>query len=123
MHYPDAGREYEEALQALGRAIKTARAGDYRTGYLSILLEGLNMVKAASHKVGRYGRDGQMLDTLIAECHEALSAREQEAGPSPLADLFHEHQHHPEHQPGAGQYDAESAENPGPLHGRRMMGR
>lgn len=90
MHYPDASREYEEALAALGKAIKTARAGDYRRGYLSILLEGLNMVKAASHKVGRHARDGAMLDTLIAECRQALDMQEGEQGESPLADLFEE---------------------------------
>lgn len=90
MHYPDASREYEEALEALGRAIKTARAGDYRRGYLSILLEGLNMVKAASQRVGRLERDGKMLDALIAECREALSMGESEKAESPLADLFEE---------------------------------
>lgn len=90
MHYPDAAREYEEALAALGKAIKTARAGDYRRGYLSILLEGLNMVKGVAHKVGRLQRDGQMLDSLIAECREALEMKEGEEGASPLAELFEE---------------------------------
>lgn len=90
MHYPDASREYEEALAALGKAIKTARSGDYRRGYLSILLEGLSMVKAASHKVGRHARDGEMLDALISECREALEMKEGEEGASPLAELFEE---------------------------------
>lgn len=90
MHYPDARKEYDEALAALGEAIKTARSGDYRRGYLSILLEGLNMVKAASQRVGRLERDGKMLDALIAECREALTMGESDKADSPLADLFEE---------------------------------
>lgn len=118
MHYPDASREYEEALKALSEAIKTARAGDYRRGYLSILLEGLRMVKEASHKVGRHGRDGHMLDTLIAECREALEMREGDHSESPLADLFGELNEVEEELEEAG----EEAQPQRPMAGMRRQG-
>lgn len=102
-HYPDMSSQYEDALRTIGEAIRMARRGEYRKGYLGVLLEGLTMIKAASHQVGRFQRDGKMLDDLIKECQDAMNHSDpvHPEEESPLADLFMEEEYEDEQQDAA----------------------
>lgn len=135
MHYPHMVKEYEDAIQKMAQAIQLARAGKYREGYLGLLIDGLEMMGEASKTVGRWPRDGQMIDQLVAEFRAAMADQDKEPGPSPLSELFQaqggEHQpeqhaeHHAEHREGYDHPEGQHQENPGQAHGtmRRQVGR
>lgn len=124
MHYPHMINEYEQAIQKMAQAIQTARAGKYREGYLSLLVDGLEMMGEASKTVGRWHRDGQMIDQLVAEFRGALADQDKEPGPSPLSELFQAKGDEP--QPGYEEgYDTpkeHSPENPGAAHNPMRRG-
>lgn len=91
MHYPSMEQEYNKALGKLANAVSMARDGKYREGYLMSLLDGIEMLKEACMKVGKYHRDGKMLDSLTMEFRSALEGDKEEGHEeSPLAGLFYE---------------------------------
>lgn len=110
MNYPSMEQEYNIALGKLAKAVGMAREGKYREGYLMSLLDGIEMLKQACMKVGKYHRDGKMLDSLTIEFKNALEHPESnEPEESPLAGLFYEEGEHED--------EAEESHEGSPLEG------